>query len=92
MYSPDKKVFEQSEKVSQNGSLGKAGVMTQIPTETKKVNGWSEPGGLGTYSPQALSKGLMESGYTVTRAPNFSGKSWSSGAFCENFQFLNVGQ
>ena len=36
MYNPDKKLFEQSDKVSQNGSLGETGVMTLVPIEPRR--------------------------------------------------------
>lgn len=36
MCNPDKKLFEQSDKVSQNGSLGETGVMTLVPIEPRR--------------------------------------------------------
>lgn len=36
MCNPGKKLFEQSDKVSQNGSLGETGVMTLVPIEPRR--------------------------------------------------------
>lgn len=40
MCNPGKKLSEQSDKVSQNGSLGETGVMTLVPVN-QKANGLS---------------------------------------------------